>query len=100
MSDFRKSREQLPSEEKFHSLLTSRKLSEKIYEYILRDWINFEMKTMEDYHDLYLKCDVLLLADMFENFRNRSLKNYGLCPSHFLSAAASTRDIMVNMTKP
>ena len=100
MSDFRKSKEQLPSEEKFHSLLASRKVSEKIYEYILRDWNNFEMKTMEDHHDLYLKCDVLLLAGMFENFRNSSLKNYGLCPSHFLSAAASTRDIMVNMTKP
>ena len=38
---------------------------------------------MKDYHDLYLKCDVLLLADMFEKFRNNSLINYG---SHYLSA--------------
>ena len=29
---------------------------------------NFEMETMKDYHDLYLKCDILLLADMFEKF--------------------------------
>ena len=36
----------------------------------------------------YLTCGVLLLADVFEKFRNNSLKNYGLCPSHYLSAAA------------
>ena len=42
--------------------------------------INFEMKTMKDYH-LYLTCDVLLLADVFGKFRKNSLKNYGPCPS-------------------
>ena len=57
------------------------------------------MKTMKDYHDLYLKCDVLLLADVFEKFRNNSLKNYGLCPSHYLSAPALSWDAMLNMTK-
>ena len=41
---------------------------------------------MKDYHGLYLKCDVLLLPDVFQKFRNNSLKNYGLCPSHYLSA--------------
>ena len=44
-----------------------------------------ERKMMKDYHELYLKCDVLLLADVFEKFRNNSLKNYGLCPCHYLS---------------
>ena len=43
------------------------------------------MKAMKDYHDLHLKCDILLLADVFEKFRNNSLKNYGLCPSHYLN---------------
>ena len=42
------------------------------------------MKTMKYYHHLYLKWGVLLLADMFEKFRNNSLKNYGLSPSHCL----------------
>ena len=36
------------------------------------------MKTMKGYHNLYLKCDVSLLADVFEKFRNNSFKNYGL----------------------
>ena len=41
-------------------------------------------ETMTDYHDLYLKCDVLLLADVFEKFRNTSLKKYELCPIHYI----------------
>ena len=57
------------------------------------------MKTMKDYSDLYLKCDVLLLADVFEKFRNNSLKNYGLCSSHYLSAPGLSRDAMLKMTK-
>ena len=57
------------------------------------------MKTMKDYHGLYLKCDVLLLADVFEKFRNNSLKNYGLCPSHYLSTPGLSWDAMLKMTK-
>ena len=43
------------------------------------------MKTIKDYHSLYFKYDVLLLADVFKEFRNHSLRNYKLCPSHYLS---------------
>ena len=57
------------------------------------------MKTMKDYHDLYLKCNVLSLADVFEKFRNNSLKNYGLCPSHYLSAPTLSWNAMINMGK-
>ena len=39
-------------------------------------------------------CDALLLADVFEKFRNNSFKNYGLCPSHYLSAPALSWDAM------
>ena len=54
---------------------------------------------MKDYHDLYLECDVLLSADVFEKFRNNSLKNYGLCPSHYLSIPPLSWDAVLNMTK-
>ena len=57
------------------------------------------MKTMKDYQDLYLKCDVSLFVDVFEKFRNNSLKNCGLCPSHYLSAPALTLDAMLKMAK-
>ena len=58
------------------------------------------MKMMKDYHDLYLKCDVLLLADGFEKFRNNSIKDYGLCPSHYLSAPAWSWDAMLLIPDP
>ena len=54
---------------------------------------------MKDYHNLYLKCDVLLLSNVFEKFRNNNLKNYGLCPSHYLSAPGLSWDTMLKLTK-
>ena len=54
---------------------------------------------MKDYYELYLKCDTLLLADIFEKIRNNSFKNYGLCPSYYLSAPTLSWDAMLNMTK-
>ena len=57
------------------------------------------MKTRKEYHNLYLKCDVLLLADVFEKIRNKSLTNYGLCPSHYLSAPGLSWDAILNMKK-
>ena len=54
---------------------------------------------MKDYYDFCLKCDVLLLADVFEKFRNNSLKNYGLCPSHYLSAPGLSWDAILKMKK-
>ena len=54
---------------------------------------------MKDYHGLYLKCDVLLLADIFEKFRKNSSKNYGLCTSHYLNTRALSWDAMLNIKK-
>ena len=59
------------------------------------------MKTLKYYHDFYLKCDVLLFADVFEKIKNCNLKNYGLCSSHHLhlSAPVLSWDAMLNTTK-
>ena len=59
-------------------LKVKKKISDKEYQHVLKVWNKFEMKTMKDYHDLYLKCDVLLSVDVFRKFRNNGLKNYGL----------------------
>ena len=48
---------------------------------------------------MYLKCEVLLLADVFKKFRNNNLKNNGLCPSLYLSATALSWDAILTMTK-
>ena len=99
MSDFEKFKEKLPSKEKFYDSLTNRKINDKEYEHVLNNWNKFEMKTMKYYHDLYLKCGVLLLADVFEKFRNNSLKNYDLCPSHYWSAPGLSWDTLLKMMK-
>ena len=51
-------------------------MSNTKYDHVLNVWNRFEMKTTKDYHDLYLKRDVLLLADVFEKIENNILKNY------------------------
>ena len=96
MSNFEKSKEELPTKEKFYSSCTGRKITDKEYEHVLNVWNKYEMK---DYQDLYLKCDVLLLADVFEKLRSNNLSNYGLCPSHYLSASSLIFNTMLKTTK-
>ena len=55
MSDFKTFKQEFPSKEKFHSSLTGRKISDKDYKHVLNVWNKFEMKTMNDYHDLNLE---------------------------------------------
>ena len=54
---------------------------------------------MKDNHNLYLKCDVLLLADVLEKFRDGCLENYILCSNHYLSGPALSWDAMLSMTE-
>ena len=56
------------------------------------------MKNIGDYHDHYWKTDVLLLADVFEKFINRSLKFYKLDPCHYFSSFVLSWDAMLKMT--
>ena len=60
MSDFEQFQEYSPSKEKFYSLLTDRKISDKENEHVLNVWNKFEMRTTKDYHDLHLKYLLLL----------------------------------------
>ena len=56
------------------------------------------MKNMSDYHNHYLKKDVLLLADVFEKFIGTCLKYYGLDPCHYFSSPGLSWDAMLKMT--
>ena len=60
---------QLPPKEAFYSKLTRESVSDKDYQHAKNVWQTCECQTWGDYHDLYLRTDVLLLADVFETFR-------------------------------
>ena len=76
----------LPSKDKFYSKLNMSGISEKDHSHACKVWNEFDLKNMGDYHDLYLKTDVILLANVFESFRKVCLDNYGLDPAHFYTA--------------
>ena len=61
-------------------------------------WDKYEMKNMGDYHDHYLKRDVLFMADVFEKFIATCLKYYGLDPCHYFSSPGLSWDAMLKMT--
>ena len=72
----------MPCKEKFYSSLTTRKIIDKEYEHALNLWNKFEMKIMKDYHDLYLKCAVLLLAAISDKNYERKCYLDNLCFCH------------------
>ena len=76
----------LPSIEKFYSNLNMSGVSDGDYEHACRVWREFGIRNMGEYHDLYLRTDVVLLANVFESFRRVCSENYGLDPSHFYTA--------------
>ena len=89
----------LPPKEAFYSRLNDEGISDKDYEYARKVWETFEMKNLEDYHNLYNQVDVLLLADVFENFRDICIKNYKLDPAHYYTAPGLAWDAALKITK-
>ena len=76
----------LPPAKHFYSNLNMSGVSDEDYEHACWVWREFGIENMGKYHDLYLKTDVVLLANVFESFRRVCLENYGLNPSHFYTA--------------
>ncbi|XP_070167595.1 uncharacterized protein [Polyergus mexicanus] len=88
----------LPPREAFHSSLTGDAISESDYARAIRVWERFRVETLGDYSDLYLKTDVLLLADVFENFRNACMRSYNLDPAYYYTLPGYTWDAMLKHT--
>ena len=77
----------LPDKEDFYSSLNMKDITDVDYRHAKRVFKNLNNKNLGDYHDLYVQSDTLLLADVFENFRNKKcIEIYELDPAHFLSA--------------
>ena len=90
---------QLPIKKDFFSILYNQHITHEQYDHAQTVWNTFNLKTMGDYHDLYLKSDTLLLADIFENFRKTCLQYYKLDPCHYFSSPGLSWDAMLKMTK-
>jgi len=75
----------LPPIDAFYDSLNDQALDPKDYERAQETWSHFKMHTLKEYHDHYLLLDTLLLADIFENFRNSIMEGHQLDPLHFLT---------------
>ena len=76
----------LPPKEAFYSNLNLENISDEDYEHAQKVWNISEIKNRGEYHDLHFQSDTLLLADVFENFRNKCIEIYELDPMYFVSA--------------
>ena len=98
MDSFDKFDEKLPPKEEFCSILNDEHISDEDYKHAQNVWNALSLKTMGEYHDLYLKSDILLLADVFENFRKTCLEYYKLDPCHYVTSPGLSWDAMLKMT--
>ena len=73
---------ELPTKEQFYSVLNDQQITNGEYSHARKVWETFNVRTMGEYHDLYLKSDVLLLADVFKSLRKTCLQYYKLDPIH------------------
>ena len=89
----------LPPREAFYSRLNDEGISVEDYTHARKVWETFEMKNLGDYHNLYNQVDVLLLADVFENFRDICIKNYKLDPAHYYTAPGLAWDAALKVTE-
>ena len=90
---------ELPTKEQFYSTLNYQHITNDEYDHAKKVWKAFKIKTMGEYHDLYLGSDVLLLADVFESFRKTCLQYYKLDPCHYFTSPGLSWDAMLKMTK-
>ena len=89
---------ELPTKEEFYSILNNEHISDEDYCHAKKVWNTFQLQTMGEYHNLYLKSDILLLADVFENFRKTCIQYYKLDPANYFSSPGLSWDAMLKMT--
>ena len=81
---------QLPPIDAFYSNLSMSSISEEDYQHAQRVWKEFGIHNLGDYHDLYLRTDVVLLANVYEAFRDTCLRHHKLDPAHFYTSPGLT----------
>ena len=100
VSSFEKLNEpNLPSKDAFFSSLYQSHISDEDYEHAKKVWQKFHIQDLGQYSDLYMKTDVILLAEVFENFRKNCLQAYDLDPAHYYTTPGLTWDAMLKYTE-
>ena len=89
----------LPDKTAVYIELNLEDIADKDYEHAQKVWKVFEIKNLGEYHYLYVQSDTLLLADVFENFRDKCIEIYELDPAHFLSAPGLAWQACLKKTK-
>ena len=87
-----------PNKDQFYSILNDQQITDDEYDHAKKVWNTFMIKTMGEYHNLYLVRDVLLLTDVFENFRKTCMQYYKLDPCHYFTSPGFRWDPMLKMT--
>lgn len=90
--------QKLPAREQFYDDLNDRDISEEDYAFAQKVWNTFDIHSLKEYTEIYLKTDVLLLADIFENFRDNCIKLYELDPAHYFTLPGYSWDCMLKYT--
>ena len=88
-----------PPKEGYYSILNDQEITDEDYEHSIKIWKEDNIKNLGEYHDLYIKIDVLFLAEIFENFRNDCLKNYELDPAHYYTSPGLSWDALLKFSK-
>lgn len=89
---------ELPDIKHFYNKLNDTNIKKTDYEHAKHVWNKFDMKTLGDYSDLYMKTDIMLLTCVFETFRETCQKTYGLDPAHYYTIPGYTWDCMLLYT--
>lgn len=92
------STKKIPPQSKFYSCLSEEGISDGDYEFAKNVWKEFNCSNLLDYTELYCKIDTILLAELFQIFRNKMHKFSGLDPAYYISLPAFGYDTMLKMT--
>ena len=89
----------LPTKEDFYSKLVESHISQEEYDHAQKVWSKLNIKTLGEYADVYMRSDILILADVFENFRSTCMEAYSLDPAHYYTTPGLSFDAMLKRTK-
>ncbi|VEN46542.1 unnamed protein product [Callosobruchus maculatus] len=89
----------IPSHDQFFNRLVEKNISAEQYQHAQLVWNSFGIRNLGEYSDLYLKTDIILLAEVFEQFRSSCHRTYNLDPAHYYTLPGYTWDCMLYTTR-